>query len=145
MSELDDFRPRLRNWANVYRTRFIRQESNLMAVIRALEACNQVATQEVRRAPDARDAAFIDECILELRHKSVYFERDYPVLKAEYLTGYSSSTFESAEDERKATRYRARYAQVFAFMYNDILERLEIQLMRYVHKREDEDAGKIGD
>lgn len=143
MSELDDFKLRLRNWANVYRTRFLRQESNLMAVIRALEAINPVVQQEVRKTPDARDAAFIDSCILELRHRSVYFERDFSVLKAEYLTGYSSTTFESIADERKATRCRARYAQVFEFMYNDILERLEIQLMRYVHKREDEEAEKL--
>lgn len=136
MSELDDFRPRIRNWARVYRNRFIRQESSLMMIIRALEDVNNVQKPEKNPTPNLRDAEFIDKCILELRNSSVIFARDYAVLKAEYLTGFSSETFENTYDAKKATKFRARYAQVFEFMYDEILNRIETQLMRYVQKKE---------
>lgn len=138
MSELDDFRPRIRNWARVYRTRFARQESTLMPFIRAVQQVNNHQSQARERnpMPNFQDAAFIDKCILELRNSSVLFARDYAVLKAEYLTGFSSETFENTCDAKKATKFRARYAQVFEFMYDEILNRLEMQLMRYVQKKE---------
>ena len=136
MSELDDFRPRIRNWARVYRNRIVRQESSLMIIIRALEEVNQVEKKEKNPSPNLKDAEFIDKCILELRNSSVLFARDFSVLKAEYLTGFSSETFENTYDAKKATKFRARYAQVFPFMYDEILNRLEVQLMRYVQKKE---------
>ena len=94
MTDVDIFRPRIRNWARVYRDKFVRQESNLMMVILALqrygaEHGNPVPEEERPAPPDTEDALFIDTCITRLRRRSPDFERMFPVLKAEYLTKYS--------------------------------------------------------
>ena len=93
MAEIDDFRPRIRNWARVYRDRFIRFESNLMMLIRALKRLDQTAPTEPRIQPDLTDAEFLDDCILALRQRAPDFEAVFPVLKAEYLTRYSNETY----------------------------------------------------
>lgn len=136
MAEIDDFRPRIRNWARVYRDRFIRFESNLMMLIRALKRLDQTATSSSSRPPDYEDAEFLDDCILALRQRAPDFEAVFPVLKAEYLTRYSNETFETTSDEKKATRCRARYADTFVWRYNDSLRQAEIILMRYVKQKE---------
>lgn len=136
MSELDDFRPRIRNWARVYRDRFMRFESNLMTLIRALKRLDAVPTEEPRQQPDYKDAEFLDGCILRLRKTVPDFEGVFPVLKAEYLTRYSNETFENEQDAQKARRSRARYADVFAWRYDEELGRAESLLMNAVKKKE---------
>lgn len=136
MAEIDDFRPRIRNWARVYRDRFIRFESNLMMLIRALKRLDQTAPTEPRIQPDLKDAEFLDDCILALRKRAPDFEAVFPVLKAEYLTRYSNETFETTSDEKKATRSRARYADIFVWRYDEALAKAENILMRYVAQKE---------
>lgn len=142
MSDVDDFRPRIRNWARVYRDKFVRQESNLMMVIRSLqrygaEHGNPVPTEKKPAPPDTMDARFIDACISRLRRASADFNRAFPVLKAEYLTRYSVQDFESQEDERDACRLRARYARVFVRDYDPILFKAEELLCKYATRCED--------
>lgn len=141
MSELDDFRPRIRNWARVYRDKFVRQESNLMMVIRALrrygaEHGNPVPEEERPEPPDTEDALFIDTCITRLRRRSSDFERMFPVLKAEYLTKYSVEDYEEVKDIAEARRIRARYARVFDRDYDPILFKAESILCEYATRCE---------
>ena len=141
MSELDDFRPRIRNWARVYRDKFVRQESNLMMVIRALrrygaEHGNPVPEEERPAPPDTEDALFIDTCITRLRRQSPDFERMFPVLKAEYLTKYSVEDYEEVKDIAEARRIRARYARVFDRDYDPILFKAESVLCEYATRCE---------
>lgn len=139
MSELDDFRPRIRNWARAYRNRFARSESNLMILIRNMRG-NRPAQDEFILSVDIADADFVEACIAELRLSSPAFESLFPVLKAEYLTRFSGETFENVNDERRATKRRARYAKVFAWRYNSTLINAEEMLMRFVEAREQSNA-----
>ena len=141
MSELDDFRPRIRNWARVYRDKFVRHESNLMMVIRALrrygaEHGNPVPEEERPAPPDTEDALFIDTCITRLRRQSPDFERMFPVLKADYLTKYSVEDYEEVKDIAEARRIRARYARVFDRDYDPILFKAESVLCEYATRCE---------
>lgn len=141
MSELDDFRPRIRNWARVYRDRLDRQESNLMMAIRALQRYgaqhgNPVPEEEKPAPPDTEDAFFIDTCITHLRRKSPDFERLFRVLEAEYLTKYSVEDYEEVKDIAEARRIRARYARVFDRDYDPILFKAESILCEYATRCE---------
>lgn len=141
MSELDDFRPRIRNWARVYRDRLDRQESNLMMAIRALQRYgaqhgNPVPEEEKPAPPDTEDALFIDTCITRLRRKSPDFERLFPVLEAEYLTKYSVEDYEEVKDIAEARRIRARYARVFDRDYDPMLFKAESVLFEYATRCE---------
>lgn len=141
MSELDDFRPRIRNWARVYREKFVRQESNLMMVIRALQRYgvqhdNPLPEEEQAVPPDTKDALFIDTCITRLRRKSPDFERLFPVLKAEYLTKYSVEDYEEVKDIAESRRIRARYARVFDRDYDPILFKAESILCEFTTRCE---------
>ena len=141
MSELDDFRPRIRNWARVYRDRLDRQESNLMMAIRALQRYgaqhgNPVPEEEKPAPPDTEDALFIDTCITRLRRASPDFERMFPVLEAEYLTKYSVEDYEEVKDIAEARRIRARYARVFDRDYDPILFKAESILCEYATRCE---------
>ena len=141
IDDLDNFRPRIRNWARVYRDKFIRQESNLMIVICALqrygaEHGNPGPKEEKPTPPDTADARFIDACIIRLRHKSPDFERLYLVLKAEYLTKYSVEDYEEVKDIAEARRIRARYARVFDRDYDPILFKAESVLCEYATRCE---------
>ena len=141
MSELDDFRPRIRNWARVYRDRLDRQESNLMMAIRALRRYgaqhgNPVPEEEKPALPDTEDALFIDTCITRLRRKSPDFERLFPVLEAEYLTKYSVEDYEEVKDIAEARRIRARYARVFDRDYDPMLFKAESVLFEYATRCE---------
>lgn len=141
MSELDDFRPRIRNWARVYRDKFIRHESNLMMVIRVLqrygaERGDPVPEEEKPAPPDTEDALFIDTCITHLRRKSPDFERLFPVLKAEYLTKYSVEDYEEVKDIAEARRIRARYARVFDRDYDPSLLKAESLLCEFTTRCE---------
>ena len=141
MSELDDFRPRIRNWARVYRDRLYRQESNLMMAIRALRRYgaqhgNPVPEEEKPALPDTEDALFIDTCITRLRRKSPDFERLFPVLEAEYLTKYSVEDYEEVKDIAEARRIRARYARVFDRDYDPMLFKAESILFEYATRCE---------
>lgn len=141
MSELDDFRPRIRNWARVYRDKFIRHESNLMMVIRTLqrygaEHGDPVPEEEKPAPPDTEDALFIDTCITRLRRRSPDFERMFPVLKAEYLTKYSVEDYETTQDIVEARRIRARYARVFDRDYDPILFKAESILCEFTTRCE---------
>lgn len=141
MSELDDFRPRIRNWARVYRDKFIRHESNLMMVIRTLrrygaEHGDPVPEEERPDPPDTEDALFIDTCITHLRRKSPDFERLFPVLKAEYLTKYSVEDYEEVKDIAEARRIRARYARVFDRDYDPSLLKAESLLCEFTTRCE---------
>ncbi len=141
MTDVDNFRPRIRNWARVYRDKFVRQESNLMMMIRSLqrygaEHGNPVPAEEKPTPPDTADARFIDACITRLRHASEDFNRAFPVLKAEYLTRFSVEDFESQKDERDACRARAHYARVFVRDYDPILFKAEELLCKYATRCE---------
>ena len=136
MTDGDIFRPRIRNWARVYRDKFVRQESNLMMVIRVLqrygaEHGDPVPEEEKPAPPDTEDARFIDTCITRLRRRSPDFERMFPVLKAEYLTNYSVEDYETTQDIAEARRIRARYARVFDRDYDQILFKAESILCEY--------------
>lgn len=136
MTDVDIFRPRIRNWARVYRDKFVRQESNLMMVIRTLrrygaEHGDPVPEEEKPAPPDTEDALFIDTCITRLRRRSPDFERLFPVLKAEYLTKYSVEDYETTQDIAEARRIRARYARVFDRDYDQILFKAESILCEF--------------
>lgn len=141
MTDVDIFRPRIRNWARVYRDKFVRQESNLMMVIRVLqrygaEHGDPVPEDEKPAPPDTEDALFIDTCITHLRRKSPDFERMFPVLKAEYLTKYSVEDYEEVKDIAESRRIRARYARVFDRDYDQILFKAESILCEYATRCE---------
>ena len=136
MSDLDEFRPRIRNWARVYRDRFIRHESNLMVLIRALKRETPTEVEAPRSIVDYKDADFIDECLTSLRQFDAEFDLLFPVLKSEYLTRYSAETFETTEDERDATKRRAKYARVYPWRFNEDLEKAERMLMDYAERKE---------
>lgn len=141
MTDVDIFRPRIRNWARVYRDKFVRQESNLMMVIRVLqrygaEHGDPVPEEEKPAPPDTKDALFIDTCITRLRRRSPDFERLFPVLKAEYLTKYSVEDYETTQDIAEARRVRARYARVFDRDYDQILFKAESILCEYATRCE---------
>ena len=141
MTDVDIFRPRIRNWARVYRDKFVRQESNLMMVIRVLqrygaEHGDPVPEEEKPAPPDTKDALFIDTCITRLRRRSPDFERLFPVLKAEYLTKYSVEDYETTQDIAEARRVRARYARVFDRDYDQILFKAESVLCEYATRCE---------
>ena len=141
MTDVDIFRPRIRNWARVYRDKFVRQESNLMMVIRVLqrygaERGDPVPEEETPDPPDTEDALFIDTCITRLRRRSPDFERMFPVLKAEYLTKYSVEDYETTQDIAEARRIRARYARVFDRDYDPILFKAESILCEYATRCE---------
>ena len=136
MSDLDEFRPRIRNWARVYRDRFIRHESNLMVLIRALKRETPAEVEASRSIVDYKDADFIDECLTSLRQFDAEFDLLFPVLKSEYLTRYSAETFETTEDERDATKHRAKYARVYPWRFNEDLEKAERMLMDYAERKE---------
>lgn len=141
MTDVDIFRPRIRNWARVYRDKFVRQESNLMMVIRVLqrygaERGDPVPEEEKPAPPDTEDALFIDTCITHLRRKSPDFERLFPVLKAEYLTKYSVEDYEEVKDIAEARRIRARYARVFDRDYDPSLLKAESLLCEFTTRCE---------
>lgn len=141
MTDVDIFRPRIRNWARVYRDKFVRQESNLMMVIRVLqrygaEHGDPVPEEEKPAPPDTKDALFIDTCITHLRRKSPDFERLFPVLKAEYLTKYSVEDYEEVKDIAESRRVRARYARVFDRDYDPSLLKAESLLCEFTTRCE---------
>lgn len=141
MTDVDIFRPRIRNWARVYRDKFVRQESNLMMAIRALQRYgaqhgNPVPEEERPAPPDTEDALFIDTCITHLRRKSPDFERLFPVLKAEYLTKYSVEDYEEVKDIAESRRVRARYARVFDRDYDPSLLKAESLLCEFTTRCE---------
>ncbi len=141
MTDVDIFRPRIRNWARVYRDKFVRQESNLMMVIRVLqrygaEHGDPVPEEEKSAPPDTEDALFIDTCITRLRRKSPDFERLFPVLKAEYLTKYSVEDYEEVKDIAESRRVRARYARVFDRDYDPSLLKAESLLCEFTTRCE---------
>ena len=131
MSDLDDFRPRLVNWARVYRDPMPVKQSPYYKDVEVKEG-NAEPTFE----PDYRDAEFIDECITTLRQFSAEFDDVFLVLKAEYLVRYSSSSFDSEEEAFKAKKRRAAYAQVFVWRYDENLRKAETMLMSYVARKE---------
>ena len=113
-----------------------------MILIRNMRG-NRPAQEELILSVDIADADFIETCIAELRSSSPAFESLFPVLKAEYLTRFSGETFENVNDERRATKRRARYANVFPWRYNDSLKQAEEMLMEFVGLREDPPRGEI--
>lgn len=131
MSDLDDFRPRLVNWARVYRDPMPVKQSPYYKDVEVKEG-NAEPTFE----PDYRDAEFIDKCITALRHQSFEFEEVFRVIKAEYLVHYSSASFDSEEAAFRAKKKRAAYAQVFHWRYDESLQLAETLLMNFVAKKE---------
>jgi len=136
LSELNDFRERIRNWARVYRDRLVRNESNIMLVIRAIQRGTADDCDATLTAPDFRDADVIDGYVCRLLSESPAFRRVFKVLKTEYLTRYSVTDFESQHDEQRAQRYRARCAGVFVRDYDEKLMMAETLLMNFAKKRE---------
>lgn len=106
-----------------------------MILIRNMRG-NRPAQDEFILSVDIADADFVEACIAELRSSSPAFESLFPVLKAEYLTRHSSETFEDEYDEKKATKRRARFANVFPWRYDEDLRRAEEMLMEFVEREE---------
>lgn len=136
MRKLDAFRPRLRNWALVYRDRAGKNESNIMLAIRAIRK-DVVAPQadEVRQSPDVQDANLIESYITNLLRENADFRRFFKVFKIEYLT--KTENFDSIEDECQAKRLRARRAGVFLRDYDDYVIGAEMTIMNYAVTHED--------
>ncbi len=132
MSELDDFRPRIRNWARVVRDHPAQGESNLMPYLRSIDKSDKAAV-EPRTEPDYQDAWLIDESIRVLRTRSEEFDLLFLCLKAEYLIRWESP--ESEEEERKLIRKKARVAKAFWWRYAETLAKAEECLMRYVDRK----------
>lgn len=106
-----------------------------MILIRNMRG-NGPAQDEFILSVDIADADFVEACIAELRSSSPAFESLFPVLKAEYLTRFSGETFENVNDERRATKRRARFANVFPWRYDEDLRRAEEMLMEFVEREE---------
>lgn len=131
MSDLDDFRPRLANWARVYRGYTPIRMSPYYKETEPKEGSAEPTTE-----PNYRDADFIDKCISQLRQASQEFEDVFLVIKAEYLVRYSASDYESEADAFKAKKKKAVYAQVFHWRYDETLQYAETLLMNFVAKKE---------
>lgn len=131
MSELDDFRPRIRNWAHVYSDCPARGESNIMPFLRSIDKEAHKETEH-RIIPDYRDAEFVEECIKDLRLQSTEFDSLFLCIKAEYLIHWP--TPESLEDERRLLMRKAAVAKVFWWRFAECLVKAETLLMRYAER-----------
>ncbi len=134
MSELDDFRPRIWNWARVFGNSFIRHESNIMPFLRSID--KEASASESRAEPDYRDAEFVDLCISALRQRSEDFEAVYSILSTEYLSPFPRD-YESEAEAKKALKAKAKVAGVFPWKYYEGLRRAEQMLMVYVERKEE--------
>ncbi len=135
MSDLDAFRPRLRNWARVFRDHPARGESNLMLYLRSIDKEAQKES-EPRVSPDYRDAEFLDECIKLLRAQSEEFDSLFLCIKAEYLIKWEVP--KSLYEEQKLIKKKAAIAKVFWWRFYEHLKQAESLLMRYAERRQNE-------
>ena len=134
MSELDDFRPRIRNWGRVYRNRFHRSQSPLAVVLHDLQmqaGRGSAPVSEGLPSLDYQDAALLDSCALKLDRNRL------EVLRIEYLDGHTSMTYDTAADARRAEHLKARKAGVQSRRYwMAFVVDAEAALMRLVQSRE---------
>lgn len=133
MSDIDCFRPRLRNWARVFRDMPKRGESNLMPYLRSIDKEAQKES-EPHTTPDYRDAEFLDECIKSLRSHSDDFETLFLCIKAEYLIRWEVP--ESIYEEKKLQKRKAAIAKVFWWRFYDYLAQAETLLMQFAERKE---------
>lgn len=135
MSELDDFRPRIQNWARIYRDRIGRMQSPLAVVLHNLQLLkgDQKAGEDDGCAPrDEADADFIEACYARLdvsRRK---------VLKVAYLDARTSETYEECTDLKRAEQRKARLLGLHRTRdYRTFLIDAETALMDRVHAAEE--------
>lgn len=134
VKELDDFRPRIRNWARVYKNRFRRMQSPLATVLHNLKLLYGTPTpdEDATERVDEVDAAFIDSCFLKLsesRRKVLYFA---------YIDARASETFDSASDMKRAEKVKARILGLrITRDYRELLQDAEMALMDRVHATEE--------
>lgn len=130
MSELDEFRPRIRNWSRVYRDRLTRHESNLMPILRALRMSARRKGEEVEASEaclevtDPADAAKLDRVFLKLS------KSEQQILKVAYLTRFVSETYENMRDLKKAESVRANALRMWPSEYRRKLCEAEASFMR---------------
>lgn len=135
MSELDDFRPRIQNWARIYRDRIGRMQSPLAVVLHNLELLKGDPKAEVddECAPkDEADANLVECCYARLdasRRK---------VLKVAYLDARTSETYEECTDLKRAEQRKARLLGLHRTRdYRTFLIDAETALMDRVHAAEE--------
>lgn len=132
MSELDDFRPRIRNWARAFRDKPRRGRSPLDIVLHELKVQHGITegSDPVVERIDQQDAQFVDSCVVKLDQSRI------AILRLGYLT--RAQTFEEEADIRKAEYHRARSLGFkSAKEWRMVLQDAEEALMYKVHQRED--------
>lgn len=139
-SELDDFRPRIINWAREYRDRRGGVQSPLAVLLANLRLYDtdsklklpQEDGNEERMAIDKADSAFVESCFARLdasRRK---------VLRVAYLEPSSSEAFAACSDLKRRERLRARQLGLCRSSdYRRFLEDAETALMNTVHIAEE--------
>ncbi len=130
MTELDEFRPRIINWARIYKNRFTRAESPLAVVLHNLEMLkgdpNKLKTYEGRARLDEADADFIDHCVLRLSKDR------RRVLCVAYLDRKAAETYETTLDRDHAEKTKARILGCTLYGYRIFLRDAENELMQVV-------------
>lgn len=140
MSELDDFRPRILNWAREYRDRRGSVQSPLAILLATLKLYDtdrklqlpQEGSSDHIPAIDKADAEFVESCFARLdasRRK---------VLRVAYLEPSSSEAFAACSDLKRRERLRARQLGLCRSSdYRRFLEDAETALMNTVHIAEE--------
>lgn len=130
MSELDDFRPRIFNWARIYKNRFSRAQSPLAVVLHNLEVLKgdpkKIQTEEGRAQIDEADADLIDHCVLRLSKDR------RRVLYVAYLDRKAAETYETTEDQHQADKVKAHKLGCTLWGYKIFLRDAENELMQVV-------------
>lgn len=130
MSELDDFRPRIFNWAKIYKNRFSRAQSPLAVVLHNLWLLKgdpkNLQTKEGRARLDEADADFIDHCVLRLSKDR------RRVLYVAYLDRKAAETYETTLDRDHAEKTKARILGCSLYGYKIFLRDAENELMQVV-------------
>jgi len=135
MTELDDFRPRIRNWSRAFRNRRRQGTSPLEAVLRELrKQAGVVESWPDDPHPgriDYKDADLLDQCALRLSRDRL------DVLRIEYLDR-SPGIYESEQDARIAERRKSRLLGLKSSKWwRSFVTDAETGLMILVHNAED--------
>lgn len=135
MSELDAFRPRILNWARLYRNRFRRMQSPLAKVLDTLKLLRgdpKMFTQADLIRLDQADADLVNACYMQLT------EDRRRVLFVAYLDRHCAETYEECSDLRRAEIIKAQKVKCVRVKdYRAFLADAERALMERVHAVED--------
>ena len=134
MTELDDFRPRIRNWSRAFRTRHRQGTSPLEAVLRELRRQAGVVEpgwSEPSERIDFKDADLLDQCALKLSRDRL------DVLRIEYLDRHPAE-YESEREALVAERRKSRVLGLRSSKWwRSFVTDAETGLMLLVHNAED--------